>query len=443
MTMQDVLAKATALSTPTAKEAAKIAAVADEAKRLVEGQAGREVAGVVFGGSFAKGTWLRGDADIDIFIKIRQDVDEKRFEERGVEMGKRALKKYGPQLRYSDHPYVEAVVKGTRVNVVPCYDVEKGRWKSAADRSPFHTQYIIEAFDDSKKGEVRLLKKFLKASGIYGAEISTGGFSGYVSEVLVAKFGSFEGVLNAAAEFRQGQVIAVGDKYDVDVVKGFQSRVVIIDPVDPRRNLGTAVSPESAGRLALAARAFLKKPSTRFFARQPGKVNRRLYPNIIAVEFSHRKRSPDTIWGQMKRSANSLAKQLELAGFVVFRHACATDEETSGAFAFMLESLTLPTYAARKGPEIFRRSETDSFVAKANSPLAMWADKEIRVSVIARRKETDATKLLRRLLQKKDSGIARDMITGKLQIYSGGDRNLSGQVKMAVDELASTESLIF
>ncbi|MGI0039671.1 MAG: nucleotidyltransferase domain-containing protein, partial [Nitrososphaera sp.] len=147
MTMQEVLAKATALSTPTAKEAAKIAAVADEAKRLVESQAGEEVAGVVFGGSFAKGTWLRGDADVDIFIKIKQDVDEKRFEELGVEMGKKALKKYSPQLRYSDHPYVEAVVKGTRINVVPCYDVEKGRWKSAADRSPFHTQYIIEAFD--------------------------------------------------------------------------------------------------------------------------------------------------------------------------------------------------------------------------------------------------------------------------------------------------------
>ncbi|MGI0005736.1 MAG: CCA tRNA nucleotidyltransferase, partial [Nitrososphaera sp.] len=286
MTMQEVLAKATALSTPTAKEAAKIAAVADEAKRLVESQAGEEVAGVVFGGSFAKGTWLRGDADVDIFIKIKQDVDEKRFEELGVEMGKKALKKYSPQLRYSDHPYVEAVVKGTRINVVPCYDVEKGRWKSAADRSPFHTQYIIEAFDDSKKGEVRLLKKFLKASDIYGAEISTGGFSGYVSEVLVAKFGSFEGVLNAAAEFRQGQVIAVDDEYDVDVVKGFQSPVVIIDPVDPRRNLGTAVSPESAGRLALAARAFLKKPSMRFFSRQPARVNRRLYPNIVAVEFS-------------------------------------------------------------------------------------------------------------------------------------------------------------
>ena len=36
--------------------------------------------GVVYGGSFAKGTWLRGDADVDIFVKVRQSVDEERFE---------------------------------------------------------------------------------------------------------------------------------------------------------------------------------------------------------------------------------------------------------------------------------------------------------------------------------------------------------------------------
>jgi hypothetical protein len=76
----------------------------------------------------------------------------------------------------------------------------------------------------------------------------------------------------------------------------------------------------------------------------------------------------------------------------------------------------------------------------------MWADRDMRVSVISRRKETDAKKLLRSLLQKKDSGVARDMITstaGKLRIYSGSERRLSGSVKAAVDELASTESLIF
>jgi tRNA nucleotidyltransferase (CCA-adding enzyme) len=442
--IQSVLEKVLALCNPTAAEEKKITAVAEEAKRLVEQSRTPEVRDVIFGGSFAKGTWLRGDADIDIFVKIGPSVSEERFEKLGVEIGSNALKKYGPKLRYSDHPYVEAIVRGTRINIVPCYDVQKGQWKSAADRSPFHTQYITETLDAARKEQVRLLKKFLKSAGIYGAEISTGGFSGYVSEVLIAKYGSLKDALAAAAEFKQGQVISVGD-YDKDVAKGFSSPLVIIDPIDPRRNLGTAVSPESAGRLTLAARAFLRSPSEKFFARQKPRVNKKLYGNVLVVEFSHRERSPDTIWGQLKRSANSISKQLEIAGFTVFRTTCNTDEKKSGAFAFLLESLELSEYTMRKGPEIARAKDTESFV-KAARPLAMWADKEMRVSTIVERKATDAGQLVKALLDRppEANGIARDMVTGRVKVYSGsGQRRLSGLVKEAVDELVSTESLIF
>lgn len=452
--IKEVLARAAPACTPTAREAAAITAVAEEAMRLVKEKAPAEqVSDVVFGGSFAKGTWLRGDADIDIFVKVRPEVDEKTFEQLGIKIGTDALKKHDPQLRYSDHPYVEAFIGNTRINVVPCYDIEKGKWKSAADRSPYHTQYIMQALDEEKKTQVRLLKKFFKATGIYGAEISTGGFSGYVSEVLVAKYGSLEGVLQAAAGFGQKTVVAVDDGYDPDVVKGFSSPLVIIDPIDPRRNLGTAISPESAGKFVLAARAFLARPSGRFFSSPPSskqqgsrKVNKKLYPFVLVAEFSHRRRSPDTIWGQMKRSAASLAKQMELAGFTVFRYTCATDEDTSGVFAFLLESLSLPPHTARKGPEISRRADAASFVSKARkSSLAMWADRDMRVSAIAERKETDAKKLLRELLGERaaSSGVARDMITGRLKIYSGSGKMTSRLAKGAVDELASTESLIF
>jgi tRNA nucleotidyltransferase (CCA-adding enzyme) len=439
--MSDVLARALAACEPTATEAKRITAVAQEAKRRVEEKAGAEVTDIVYGGSFAKGTWLRGDADVDIFVKVKTSVDEETFEKLGVELGMSALKKYRAHLRYSDHPYVEAFVRGIRVNVVPCYDVERGNWKSAADRSPFHTEYVTRTLGAEKRAHVRLLKKFLKSSRIYGAEISTGGFSGYVSEVLVAKYGSFEGVLAAAAEFQQGQVIAVGD-YDPDVVKGFSSPLVIIDPVDPRRNLGTAISPELAGVFMLVARAFLKRPSIRFFSMQRPSVNKKLYPHVLVVEFSHRRRSPDTIWGQMKRSQNAIAKQLDLAGFEVIRSTCVTDEMTHGVFAFLLESYTLPPYTKRKGPEIFRAKDVDSFVSKAKGTLAMWADKEMRVSTIVKRKETDAGRLVKILLKKDDSGIVRGMLTGNLKIYTG-NRKTSGIVKQAVDKLASTESLIF
>lgn len=447
-----VIPKALSLCEPTKSEASKLTKIAQEAKRLVENQVASldEVVDVIFGGSFAKGTWLRGDADIDIFVKIKPSVSVERFEVLGKSIGQEALKKHKPKLRYSDHPYVEAFVRGIRVNVVPCYNVEQGKWQSAADRSPFHTEYISSNFDDEKRMQARLLKKFFKGVGIYGAEISTGGFSGYVSEVLVLKYGSFENVLRAAADMQDRQVIAAGD-YDSDIVKGFRSPVIIIDPVDSRRNLGTAISPESVGRFVLAARAFLASPSLQFFRekKKHAKASAKLYPNVLVVEFTHKERSPDIIWGQLKRSLNAMAKQLEIADFIVLRSSCITDEKTSAALAFLLESITLPPYTKRKGPEVFRRKDTVSFISetKNKKPLVTWVDREMRVAVLVDRKSTDARQFARSLLLDRieNSGVAKDLIADrkKLRIYSGSERKIKGLALEAVGEVVSTEHLIF
>lgn len=447
-----VIDKALSLCEPTRGEASKLTKIAQEAKRLVENRVASldEVVDVIFGGSFAKGTWLRGDADIDIFVKIKPSVSVERFEVLGKSIGQEALKKHKPKLRYSDHPYVEAFVRGIRVNVVPCYNVEQGKWQSAADRSPFHTEYISSNFDDEKRMQARLLKKFFKGVGIYGAEISTGGFSGYVSEVLVLKYGSFENVLRAAADMQDRQVIAAGE-YDSDIVKGFRSPVIIIDPVDSRRNLGTAISPESVGRFVLAARAFLASPSLQFFREKNkhAKASAKLYPNVLVVEFTHKERSPDVIWGQLKRSLNAMAKQLEIADFIVLRSSCITDEKTSAALAFLLESITLPPYTKRKGPEVFRRKDTVSFISdtKNKKPLVTWVDREMRVVMLVDRKATDARQFARSLLLDRieNSGVAKNLIADrkKLRIYSGSERKINGLALEAVGEVVSTEHLIF
>jgi tRNA nucleotidyltransferase (CCA-adding enzyme) len=450
--VSSVIDKALSLCEPTRSEASTLTKIAQEAKRLVENRVASldEVVDVIFGGSFAKGTWLRDDADIDIFVKIKPSVSVERFEVLGKSIGQEALKKHKPKLRYSDHPYVEAFVRGIRVNVVPCYNVEQGKWQSAADRSPFHTEYISSNSDDEKRMQARLLKKFFKGVGIYGAEISTGGFSGYVSEVLVLKYGSFENVLRAAADMQDRQVIAAGD-YDSDIVKGFRSPVIIIDPVDSRRNLGTAISPESVGRFVLAARAFLASPSLQFFREKNkhAKASAKLYPNVLVVEFTHKERSPDVIWGQLKRSLNAMAKQLEIADFIVLRSSCITDEKTSAALAFLLESITLPPYTKRKGPEVFRRKDTVSFISdtKNKKPLVTWVDREMRVVMLVDRKATDARQFARSLLLDRieNSGVAKNLIADrkKLRIYSGSERKINGLALEAVGEVVSTEHLIF
>ncbi len=443
-----LISKAVTLCEPSHSKERRIATVAQEAKALVDSYVTRldEVVDVVFGGSFAKGTWLPDHADIDIFVKIKPSVGIDKFEEMGREIGSKALKNYGPKLRYSDHPYVEVFVKKVRVNVVPCYDVEQGKWQSAADRSPFHTRYISSNFDDEKRRQARLLKKFLKSVGIYGAEISTEGFSGYVSEVLVLKYSSFENLLRAAADWQERQIIAVSD-YDSDFVRVFNSPVIIIDPVDSRRNLGTAISPESVAKFMLAARKFLEKPSLDFF--KEGKYRRgtsKLLPNVLVVEFSHEKKSPDIIWGQLKRSINAITKQLELAHFEVLRISYVTDEKSSAALAFLLESITLPPYTKRKGPEIFRRKDTASFLSNRKKPLAIWVDREMRIAMLIERKATDARKFVKSLLlnHRENSGISKDLIAHKLQIYSGSDRKIiKGLAKEAIGDVVSTERLIF
>src|SRR5918996_4309661 len=451
-----LISKALPICEPTHSEERRIATVAQEAKVLVDRYVAQldDVVDVVFGGSFAKGTWLPHHADIDIFVKIKPSVAIEKFEERGIEIGTEALKKYGPKLRYSDHPYVEVFVNNVRVNVVPCYDVEHGKWQSAADRSPFHTQYISSNFDDEKRRQARLLKKFLKSVGIYGAEISTEGFSGYVSEVLVLKYSSFENLLRAAADWQKTQIIAVCD-YDSDFVKAFNSPLIIIDPVDNRRNLGTAISPESVAKFMLAARIFLEKPSLEFFREGNKKYRGRgpskkllLLPNVLVVEFSHQKKSPDIIWGQLKRSINAIAKQLELAHFEVLRVSCITDERNSAALAFLLESITLPAYTKKKGPEIFRRKDTASFLSnrKRSRPLAIWVDREMRIAMVIERRFTDARKFVKSLLlnHRENSGISKDLIVNKLQIYSGSDRKIiNGLAKKAVSDVVSTERLVF
>jgi tRNA nucleotidyltransferase (CCA-adding enzyme) len=417
-----LISKVLPLCEPTHSQERRIAKVAQEAKTHVDNYVAQldDVVDVVFGGSFAKGTWLPDHADIDIFVKIKPSVGIEKFEEMGREIGSEALKSYGPKLRYSDHPYVEVFVKKVRVNVVPCYDVEQGKWQSAADRSPFHTRYISSNFDDEKRRQARLLKKFLKSVGIY--------------------------LLRAAADWQERQIIAVSD-YDSDFVRVSNSPVIIIDPVDSRRNLGTAISPESVAKFMLAARKFLEKPSLDFF--KEGKYRRgtiKLLPNVLVVEFSHEKKSPDIIWGQLKRSLSAIAKQLELAHFEVLRSSCVTDEKSSAALAFLLESITLPPYTKRKGPEVFRRKDTASFLSNRKKPLASWVDREMRIAMVIERRATDARKFVKSLLinHRENSGVSKDLIVNKLQIYSGSDRKIiKGLAKKAIGDVVSTERLIF
>lgn len=440
--MSNVLEQARKISIPARQEQEKIGALAEKLLGLVKKESSNfpEVTSVELGGSFAKGTWLKGKLDFDIFVKMKKDTDEKQFEEIGRKIGFASMKKYHPYVRYSEHPYVEAIVEDTKVNVVPCYDVEKGQWKSSADRSSFHTRFILEQLDEEKKNEVRLLKKFLRGIDIYGAEIAMEGFGGYVSEVLIYYYGSFMKVLEAAANFAQGQVIG-------NPTKKFETALVLIDPIDSNRNLGTAISAQNFGKFILAARAYLKKPSLIFFNGKKPISDAKNLQNVLVVKFNYKHRSPDIIWGQAKRAATSLSGQFELGGFHVLRKGAIVDEKSEAAMLFLLHGTTIEKSMVKNGPDVFRKAESENFILQNSKNKLTWVDDDGKILSLQQREFYEAKKFLQSLLKKNLSkaGIPNGIIPDMKRSFRvlGGNQVTSKSIKKALAELTSTNELIF
>jgi tRNA nucleotidyltransferase (CCA-adding enzyme) len=454
--IDQVISQALILCEPQSKDSMKLHKIAQHVTDLIHKSITTidddRILGLSVGGSYAKGTWLTEDNDIDFFVRINPNVNKREFEQLGTRIGLSALRKYRPYLRYSDHPYVEAKIQKVRINIVPCYQVNRGQWKSAADRSPFHTIFMTENLDENMKGQVRILKRFLKSIGIYGSQLSVGGFSGYVTEILILRYRSFIEAISLVANMnRDKQLIALNEP-DSQYLPSFNSSIIIIDPIDPRRNLGAAISAESLGKFILAARSLIQNPSIGYFKSTENKFDIRVLekvkPNLLIVEFKIRKRSPDVIWGQLKRSLTALSKQLSISGFNAFGSTCITDENEYAAFVFLVEFTTLPSFTLNVGPEVFRKRDTETFIEKKMNKLTpFWINGNMRVVTISERNNLSAKEYLSELLSGNVSnvGINKDIIedlrTG-FDIYRGTERKLNRFIKSALSRLILNDGRI-
>mgnify|MGYP006411956779 FL=1 len=436
--MKQVISKVvkTVVPSKTIEKAKK--GISELAYNLVEKEIKKfpEVIGLELGGSFAKGTWLAKDADIDIFVRFKKSTSEQKFEIISKKIGFEALKKYSPYVRYSEHPYVEAKIKDTKVNVVPFYDVKLGEWKSSADRSPFHTRFMEKSLTPKMRNEIRILKTFLKSNGIYGAEIAKQGFSGYVSEVLILNFGSFENTIKSISSIKENQIIG-------KTTKKFGTSIVIIDPIDSNRNLAAAISNENVGKFILVSRGFKENPRLIFFKNKKSETSKNYWNNLLVIKFNFKPRSPDVIWGQIKRATTSLSTQLELGGFNVLRSKAHTDQVKDAYLLFFLESTKISNTYSKNGPEFFRENSSKSFISKnlKNTEL-MWIKTDGKIISLEKRKHTDVVKFITEFLKKNlQTGVPKGLLADFKRGFgvSIGNKNLSKSIKEEAGELISTD----
>ena len=436
--MKQIISKIAKIVVPSKTIEKTKKGISELAYNLVEKEIKKfpEVVGLEFGGSFAKGTWLAKDADIDIFVRFKKSTSEQKFEIISKKIGFEALKKYSPYVRYSEHPYVEAKIKDTKVNVVPFYDVKLGEWKSSADRSPFHTRFMEKSLTPKMRNEIRILKTFLKSNGIYGAEIAKQGFSGYVSEVLILNFGSFENTIKSISSIKENQIIG-------KTTKKFGTSIVIIDPIDSNRNLAAAISNENVGKFILVSRGFKENPRLIFFKNKKSETSKKYWNNLLVIKFNFKSRSPDVIWGQIKRATTSLSTQLELGGFNVLRSKAHTDQVKDAYLLFFLESTKISNTYSKNGPEFFRENSSKSFISKnlKNTEL-MWIKTDGKIISLEKRKHTDAVKFITEFLKKNlQTGVPKGLLADFKRGFgvSIGNKNLSKSIKEEAGELISTD----
>ena len=93
-------------------------------------------------------------------------------------------------------------------------------------------------------------------TGTYGSEFKVGGFAGYLCELLIIKYGSFEETLKAATNWQYGHII---DLEDYGTGGQFNDPLIMIDPTDKNRNVGAALRLNKFSEFIQSARNYLSR----------------------------------------------------------------------------------------------------------------------------------------------------------------------------------------
>lgn len=315
-------------------------------------------------GSVAKDTYLK-NPDIDIFILFPKNTKRADMERFGLEIGKMVIPK--GVRRYAEHPYTSGFYKGYEIDIVPCYKIDKITERmSAVDRTPFHVKYVIENLKEEQKNEIRLLKQFLKGIKCYGAEAEVEGFSGYLCELLILHYGNFRNLVQDAQNWRKGKKISL-----VQSGASFDASLVVIDPVDTKRNVASALSAEKFSLFVHACKEYLMKPKLEFFfpkveksksKREIVRIMRARGSDFLCLVFARPDIIPDNLYPQLRRCRNSICELCRENDFEVLNanfYLCGREV----VMVFELKSGTLPSVKKHLGPEIWIEN-SKHFLAK-------------------------------------------------------------------------------
>ncbi|MDO5815826.1 MAG: CCA tRNA nucleotidyltransferase [Methanobrevibacter sp.] len=324
-------------------------------------------------GSVAKNTALKGKSDIDIFIAFPLETDKKDLKKNGLELAHKCCNEFDTiaQHHFASHPYVTTEIGGCEVDIVPCYSIEDGsQLKSAVDRTILHTRYIKANLSEGQQDEVLLLKRFMAMTGTYGSEFKVGGFAGYLCELLILHYGTFEETLKAAINWKFGHKIDIEGYGTADK---FKDPLIVIDPTDEKRNVGAALRLDRMAEFIQSARNYIFSDNKKdYFYPLDKNLNKDVILNefktrnsdLIAFKFDIPDIPLDTLHPQLRKTCQALERKLNSEEFNVFKADYWSDEIHTCIILLEMTSSSLNNVKVNVGPKVFITQACENFAGK-------------------------------------------------------------------------------
>ena len=333
-------------------------------------------------GSTARNTNLNNDYDIDIFVRFEKHTNKELLEEITIKYGEKVINKLGGKcwVEYAEHPYLSAKVDKYEIDIVPCYKLNWGdKIISAVDRTPLHNEYVINKIQNNHKlvMDIKILKKFLKGIGVYGSDLKTKGFSGYLCELLIIYYGGFLNLLNATQNWKIGEKIILEDLFklhnlnnDYQFMDFPKQPLIVYDPTDINRNVAAALSNENFCKFIYYSYLFLNSPNIKYFnnnfsVKEKEKLNNREKGKIITLILEREKDTvEDIIYPQMERLQNSINKLIKEHDFEYLEYSNYADENYCYlSWEFLVYAL--PNVKIKIGPYIYQnKNRINNFINK-------------------------------------------------------------------------------
>lgn len=342
---------------------------------------------VFIGGSFGKGTYLKGSSDVDFFVRFDLSYEDSKLSIMLEEILKLIKIKYVRQKGSRD--YFSGVFSPRKYNIlfefVPVYNIKKyGDARNSTDLSCFHVDFVKNKIlnDINLSDEIRLSKQFFKSCKLYGAESYINGFSGHVIDILICYYSNLENLILDVKTWGDEKYIDISSFYDdINSAKNAMekdkiSNLIVIDPIVKNRNAAKALSSTNYYKFLFEISNIDKLSLENFKVEKIDfdviltnskrfSESNNLIRLVYKIDFNLKNQSNDIVGSKLRKLFGKIENYFISFDFKIFHSEFEISmSKNSCLFIYLFEKSSLPKVKKITGPKVVMGEAVKNFLKK-------------------------------------------------------------------------------